>query len=180
MISDTILVDGPRSCWWLWILGFFFLVTRNFIYPKLSCYYMYYESVQFQSLSWTWLVSNTVWYVLGQVRLSMDRARFGSCFDLGSTSQSTDRTRTQTGLRSWSMRVIRLFSPTVFFSLIFVGTFFGWLEKGSYLMGCIVPALIDRGQTRLINLRGQIGWCCKQTDYQKILTGLVNNPNGPC
>lgn len=67
-----------------------------------------------------------------------------------------------------------------FFSLNFVGTFFGWLEKGSYLMGCIVPALIDRGQTRLINLRGQIGWCCKQTDYQKILTGLVNNPNGPC
>lgn len=180
MISDTILVDGPRSCWWLWILGFFFLVTRNFIYPKLSCYYMYYESVQFQSLYWTWLVSNTVWYVLGQVRLSLDRVRFGSCFDLGSTSQSTDRTRTRTGLRSWSMRVIRLFSPTVFFFLNFCWTIFRLVRKGLILNGLHRTGTIDRGQTRLINLRGQIGWCCKQTDYQKILTGLVNNPNGPC
>lgn len=70
--------------------------------------------------------------------------------------------------------------PNRFFFLNFCWTIFRLVRKGLILNGLHRTGTIDRGQTRLINLRGQIGWCCKQTDYQKILTGLVNNPNGPC
>lgn len=149
----------------------FLLCHPQFIYPKLSCFLTYYESAQFQSLYWTWLVSNTVWYVIGSSTPINGSGPVWILFWSG-LDQSVNRSdQNSNRIASMIHEGDQVVFPNLFFFLNFVRTFFLWLEKGLYLMGCILPGTNRSGQTRLINLRGQIGWCSKQTGDQKILNG---------